>query len=217
MEENGENERKDEILLQNRPNPIDLNILEKVKQSLCKIIINRINGGACGTGFFMKISNSLKCLITNYHVISPDVINQNIELEIWNHKKMKLDISNRFIEYFPPPKDITIIQIKDIDSIYNNIEYLGYDSNYKYGYDIYKNIDICTVEYSLGKYASCASGRIVDINKYEFDHNIPTEQGSTGCPIILLNPGNKSQISSLFLSFVTPAVIEEYFSAIFKT
>ena len=129
----------------------------------------------------MKISNSLKCLITNFHVISPDVINQNIiELEIWNHKKMKLDISNRYIEIFPAPIDITIIQIKDIDSIYNNIEFLGYDSNYIYGYDKYKGSDIFMVQIPLGKDIAYGCGKIKDINinKFEFDHNISTEPGS---------------------------------------
>ena len=187
MEEYGENERKDEILLDDHK-PVPMNIASKIMKSICKIIIKGINGyTSYETGFFMKISDSLKCLITCYHVISPNVINQNIEIEIFNKNKMKLNISNRYIEYFPEPKDTTIIQIKNTDIIFNDIEFLGYDSNYKYGYDIYKNIDICTVEYSLGKYASCASGRIVDINKYEFDHNIPTEQGCAGCPIILLN------------------------------
>ena len=191
MEEYGENERKDEKLLKKKRKPINVNIIQRATQSLCKIIIKRINGNiAYGTGFFMKISNSLKCLITNFHVISPDVINQNIiELEIWNHKKMKLDISNRYIENFPAPIDITIIQIKDIDSIYNKIEFLGYDSNYIYGYDKYKGSDIFMVQIPSGKDIAYGCGKIKDINinKFEFDHNISTEPGSSGSPIILLN------------------------------
>ena len=76
-----ENERKDEIIIGHKPVP--MNIANKVMKSICKIIIKGINNvGSCGTGFFMKISNSLKYLITNYHVICPNVINQNIELEI---------------------------------------------------------------------------------------------------------------------------------------
>ena len=187
MEEYGENGKKDEILIGDNK-PVPMNIANKVMKSICKIIIKGINKNIIyGTGFFMKISNSLKYLITNYHVICPNVINQNIELEIWNLKKMKLNISNRYIKYFEKPKDITIIQIKDTDSIYNDIEFLGYDSNYINGYNIYINNDIFTVQYPLGKDASSASGIIVDINDYEFDHNIPTEEGSSGSPIILLN------------------------------
>ena len=187
MEGYDENEKKDEILIGNQK-PVPMNIANKVMKSVCKIIIKGINkNNIYGTGFFMKISNSLKYLITNYHVICPNIINQNIELEIWNLKKMKLNISNRYIKYFEKPKDITIIKIKDTDSIYNDIEFLGYDSNYINGYNIYKNNDIFTVQYPLGKDASSASGIIVDINGYEFDHNIPTEEGSSGSPIILLN------------------------------
>ena len=38
-----------------------------------------------------------------------------------------------------------------------------------------------------GEDASCASGTIVNIYESEFDHNISTDNGSSGCPIILLN------------------------------
>ena len=196
MEDNGENERRDEILLGRKP--VDIKIANKVMKSICKIIIKGINKNVIyGTGFFMKISNSFKCLITNYHVISPNVINQNIQLEIWNQKKMKLNISNCYIGYFEKLGDITIIQIKNSDSICKYIEFLGYDSNYiDNGYNIYKNTDIFTVQHPKGKDAACASGIIKDINFfidsknnkiYEFDHDISTEPGSSGCPIILLN------------------------------
>jgi hypothetical protein len=64
---------------------------------------------------------------------------------------------------------------------------LRYDSNYLNGYDIYKNIDVFTIQYPFGEYASSASGLILNIYDFQFDHNIPTEEGSSGCPIILLN------------------------------
>jgi len=136
----------------------------------------------------LKASDSLKYLITNYHVLNPDNINENIELEIWNNKKMKLEINNRIIKYFKMPKDITIVEIKEYDDIYKDIEFLVYDKNYiDNGYNIYKNVDIFSIEHPLGKDAVCASGTIIDINNYEFDHNISTDKGSSGSPIILLN------------------------------
>ena len=107
----------------------------------------------------MKASDSLKYLITNYHVLNPDNINENIELEIWNNKKMKLEINNRIIKYFKMPKDITIVEIKEYDDIYKDIEFLVYDKNYiDNGYNIYKNVDIFSIEHPLGKDAVCASG-----------------------------------------------------------
>ena len=100
---------------------------------------------------------------------------------------MKLDANNRDIIYFPKNKDITIIEVKSNDIIYQYIEFLNYDMNYKNGYKIYKNIDVFSVEHPLGESAACASGKIINLNGYEFSHTIPTDNGSSGCPIILLN------------------------------
>lgn len=125
--------------------------------------------------------------LTNYHVISEDSINKNIELEIYNQKIIILILKNRFIHYFEKPKDITVIEIKEFDDIFPDIEFLDYDSNFILnGYKIYTNEDIFTIQHPLGNSAACASGIIVDINNFEFFHNIPTQEGSSGCPIILL-------------------------------
>ena len=55
------------------------------------------------------------------------------------------------------------------------------------GYTINKNVDVFSIEHPYGDDASCASGSIININDYEFEHNISTDIGSSGCPIILLN------------------------------
>jgi len=178
--------KKDEIFTGHRP--ISIDIANHVKRAICKIIIENNRKKSFGTGFFMNISNSLKCLITNYHVINPEVINSNIDIEIWNQKIMKLNLNNRNIKYYEKPKDITTIEIDDKDKIYNDIIFLNYDSNYiKNGYKIYKNVDIFSIEHPLGDNAVCASGRIINIDEFEFDHNISTDNGSSGCPIMLLN------------------------------
>jgi len=53
---------------------------------------------------------------------------------------------------------------------------------------MYKNIDIFSIEHPFGKEAVCASGSIINIfNNFEFYHNISTDTGSSGSPIILLN------------------------------
>ena len=117
--------------------PIPINIINKVLKSICKITIKK--GNIYGTGFFMNVSEWLKYLITNYHIISQGKINEHIEIEIeiYNHKKMNLKskLDSRKIKYFPRPKDITLIEIKNYDEIYNDIEFLDYDTNYtKKGY-----------------------------------------------------------------------------------
>ena len=136
----------------------------------------------------MNFSELIKYLITNYHVINPSLENENILLEIWNQKTIKLNLKNRCSYYIDIPKDITIIEIKQSDEIYEDIEFLNYDLNFmNQGYSIYKDADIFTIEHPCGDDVSCASGKIINIDDYEFDHNISTETGSSGSPILLLN------------------------------
>ena len=86
------------------------------------------------------------------------------------------------------PKDITAIEIKESDEIYNDIKFLNYDFNYnQYGYEMYNEADVFSIEHPLGGDAVVASGKIFDICGFEFNHCIPTDHGASGCPIILLN------------------------------
>ena len=168
--------------------PIPLKIAMKVMKSICKIKNKNKEGIKYGTGFYLSYSHSSKYLITNYHVINEDINDEDLEIEIWNHKIMKLKFKNRYIKYLPKPIDITMIELKETDELYKDIEFLDYDSNYiKKGYIIYKDADVFTIEHPFGEDASCASGTIIKINEYEFNHNISTDEGSSGCPIILLN------------------------------
>ena len=123
------NEIKNELKIDTKVNeniigdskPVPIEIIIKVRKCICKIIFKNNGNIGYGSGFFMKIDNLKKFLITNYHNISPEIINNVIEIELYNNKKMKLNFENRFIKYFPPPKDITIIEIMPNDEIYNII------------------------------------------------------------------------------------------------
>ena len=140
-----------------------------------------------GTGFFMKISDTKKYLITNYHILSEEKINQNIEIEIHNNRKMRLNMNERDIRYYPEPKDITVIEMKINDDIYNDIEFLFYDTNYIHiDYEIYKNSDIFSIYYSKEE-RIISSGKIININEYDFTHNLTTDYCASGSPIILNN------------------------------
>ena len=57
--------------------------------------------------------NNIKYLITNYHNITENLINQNINIEIYtkNIFSMKLDINKRHFQFYKSI-DITIIEIK---------------------------------------------------------------------------------------------------------
>ena len=68
----------------------------------------------------------------------------------------------------------------------DNISYLDYDANYIRGCSQYENLDIFTLSYQLGDVLVPTSGKF--IKKYDDDlffHNIDTEEGSSGSPIIL--------------------------------
>ena len=181
------NDAKNQVIIGHKPIPVK--IVDKVAKAVCKIRVE-INGGvALGTGFFLNYSISKKFLMTCYHVINPTVENNNIELIIHNQKKMQLNFLNRFTKYMDKPEDIAIIEIRESDEIYNEVEYLNYDQNFtKSGYSIYKDADVFSIEHPYGKDASCASGKIKDIyNNNEFEHDISTGDGPSGSPILILN------------------------------
>ena len=177
--------------LSNDHPPVPVNLSNEINKSICKIKLLKNEGYKFGTGFFMN-AFGYRYLITNYHIISEEIINKNIEIEIeiHNHIKMKLnklDFNNRHIKYYPKYRDITIIEIKNTDKIFNFIQFLDYDKSFRQkGYQIYLNKYIFTGEYPYGEQASFASGQLKNINCYEFEHNIATFNGSSGCPIILL-------------------------------
>ena len=103
--------------------PIPVKIVGKVMKAVCKINIEAKGEISHGTGFFLNYSNSKKYLMTCYHVINPSLENDKIELQIHNQKKMQLKFHNRFTRYMDQPIDIAIIEIKEIDDIYNEVEY----------------------------------------------------------------------------------------------
>ena len=175
---------RDEVQINNAIVPLKNYI--KASEAVCKITIKKNNANA--TGFFLEIS-SLKCLLTNYHVISKDLVDTNSEIEIETYSKIKVVIqlnkNERYIKYFEKPKDITVIQINNSDEINKYIKFLQYDLNYSSGYQIYKNVDIFALEHPRGNDVGGAAGKIIRISNYEFYHNIDTDIGSSGSPIIL--------------------------------
>ena len=126
---------------------VPLNIANKFSKSICKITFtNNEDQKSYGTGFFM-IYESLKCLISVYHVINENIKNKSIEIEMYNNnKKFNLKLKSRFIKFFKQPKDISIVEIKDSDGI-KDIVYLNYDQNYKEGYSDYKGMEVLSLGY----------------------------------------------------------------------
>ena len=160
-------------------------IYKGCEKSLCKIRVKKNEKNSnTGNGFFMEV-DSKKCLITNNQVISQKEKNDDIEIEISNKKKMTLKLSDREIKYFPKPKDITTIEIKITDEIFEEILVLNKDSNNINDYGSYKNNDVYSIKNMIGNDPECESGKITNIGDFEFDHNIPIDKQSIGCPILL--------------------------------
>ena len=163
---------------------LPLQTYEKTKRTICKIIINNIFKG---TGFFMKTSDSKKYLITNNSIISKDEINENIEIELYNNRKMNLNINDRLKKFLPSPKNITIIEIKNDDEIYKDILFLNYDRNSNNDYSCYKDKEIFVLYFSKEGLIQFDIGKIILISGYEFDCNIPNDKKYDGSPIFLFN------------------------------
>ena len=101
---------------------------------------------------------------------------------------MKLKFENHYTKYLKRPEDIAMIEIKESDEIYKYISFLDYDLNFiKSRYSKYKGQDVFSIEHPYGEDGSSSSGTIVEVYENTFDHNISTDSGSSGCPIILLN------------------------------
>ena len=65
----------------------------------------------------MKISDSLKCLITTNNIINENIIKNNIYLSIELNDKinMELKLAGRFLKFFDNPIGITVVEIKDFE------------------------------------------------------------------------------------------------------
>ena len=163
-----------------------------VLNSSVKIIIDSNN---FGSGFFIKIKKNngkqFYCLMTNQHVITPEIIEQNKEIKILyaNEKKnliIKLDQEDRFIKYYKDSLqiDLTVIQIIDKDNIENGI-FLEPNYDYKNGYQQFNNKTISVVQYPYGEELSISNGKIKKNNKIIMIHTASTLFGSSGSPIVL--------------------------------
>lgn len=64
--------------------------------------------------FLDNPNNIYRYLVTNYHVISEKLINEEIEIELYNAKKVKFELDTNLlnIEFFKDAYDVTVIQIR---------------------------------------------------------------------------------------------------------
>ena len=79
---------------------ISIDVIIRLRNNICKIFYQINNQKYYGTGFFMLLNNYIKCLLTAYHVISENTINNSINIEIYNKKIIKLKLNDRFIKFY---------------------------------------------------------------------------------------------------------------------
>ena len=163
---------------------VDVSTANKVSKCVCKIIINENKGAKAGTGFFL-IYKDKKYLITCYHIVNSE--KKNYQIEIYNKKEFNLQLKNRLVLLLKEPFDITAIEINENDEFINYIDFLDYDLNYINGCDQYKDLEVYVLGYPKGLESVAESGVIRRINNFEFYHDINTEGGSSGSPILLFN------------------------------
>ena len=169
-----------------------INILEQMKQSICKIHKN--NGEETGTGFFCVINyknKDLKTLITNYHVIDDKYIAKNkiIKVSLNDEKEIKIikiEENERKI-YSNKEYDITIIEIIPKDNI-NDVNYLTIDENiFKEHSEVYcEGKTIYNLSYPNGNKSSVSYGILSQIDGYNIHHLCNTDKGSSGSPLLNL-------------------------------
>ena len=106
-------------------------LFEKAEKSICEIITDK----GYGTGFFCKIKypnkfNEIYCLITNYHVITKEILinKENIEIKLNNEEiKISLNLYRRI--WINEEIDFTCIEILKEDNIIEKINTFEIDDN----------------------------------------------------------------------------------------
>ena len=61
--------------------------------------------------------------MTNYHIILENLINNNIDIQLYNNKNINILLYNRDIKFYNN-LDLTIIEIKESDGIIKDFDFL---------------------------------------------------------------------------------------------
>jgi len=184
-------DRKNEELIINS-NIIQINnFIYDVCKSICKIIIE----SKVATGFLLKLykrDEPFYCLMTNEHVITHDMVDNEEELEIFydnqrRRNKIILNKEERFIrDYTFLNIDAIVIEILNKDNI-NDYFFLLPNLDYINDFDSLLHKKISVTQFPEGGSLSHSEGELKSITQYEFSHLASTKNGSSGSPIFLDN------------------------------
>ena len=149
-----------------------------------------INGNLKGTGFFCKIEFEGKLtpvLITNYHVVNDDFMNQKKKLTFYVKDVLhpiNIDKDSKIYSSIRDKYDMMIIRLKEGEV--NN--YLEIDENiFDKSVDDYENEGIYILHYPKAEEAKVSFGSGIEkSNDYDIKHKCHTEPCSSGGPILNL-------------------------------
>ena len=182
---------EDEILINN----VKIPKMDQVYNLLKSTVKIEVGPNKLGSGFFIKLKKNkgktFYCLMTNQHVITPEIIEQKKRIKILYENSQKtliieLDQEDRLIKYFDDSLqiDLTVVQILDKDNIGDNY-FLEPNNDYKKGYQQFISKTINVVQFPLGEQLSMSTGIIKYIENNTFAHTASTLNGSSGGPIVL--------------------------------
>ena len=152
--------------------------------SICKI-----DGRKAGTGFFCKIERGdelIPVLITNYHVIDDNFLEQNKYLKFYiNDKSHIIDLNSESKIYSSSNNEYDMMIIRLKEGQVNN--YLDIDENIfeDNSENYYEKDSIYILHYANAEEAKVSFGKgIKKVDNYDIKHLCHTEPGSSGGPIL---------------------------------
>ena len=162
-------------------------IISQMEKSICQITKNGNNG----TGFFTKIKFSeneiRKFLVTNYHVLGEDCLNdKNIFIKMIDKKEIYIPMDRPRKTYNNKELDVTFIEIIEEDGIKSFLE-LDNDLEKKEDQieEKLKKKSIYIIQYPRDEI--CVSYGIINFfNNFNINYFCNTEDGSSGSPILSL-------------------------------
>ena len=140
---------------------------------------------ALGNGFICKIYDKNipfnKTLFTNNHILDENKIkiNSQIEFEYCGEKK-EIEITKERMTFTNKELDYTCIEILDSDKIK---KFFSVDDAIFNEKNSLIDKEIFALQYPKGNFRFHI-GKILNINYNRFEHNIPTDQGSSGASLI---------------------------------
>ncbi|KAL6632744.1 trypsin-like cysteine/serine peptidase domain-containing protein [Neocallimastix sp. 'constans'] len=161
--------------------------VENMKRSICLIKIGEISG----TGFFIKIpipskENPMHGLMTNNHILNKNNLKPGKSFEIYkgseNSKPIKIQINDKYFVCTSEKIDITFIELSnEIIDKFN--PYFHKPSTKKYNNENKKDESIQIFHFPTNK-ISISHGKIKKIRGSNIYHEIPTDHGSSGSPLL---------------------------------